>query len=138
MAIVGASALPGSFGARLAASAMSRGFGGRIDFINRSGGEILGHPIRAHISELDDAPDIAVLGIGGPNLEGALLDAIAAGARSAVIFDGCHGQTADGTPILQRLRDIARDAGIPVCGGSGMGFINTHSGAVASFYPVGC
>lgn len=136
MAVVGASARPGSFGARLARAVMSRGFQGRVDFVNPRGGEILGRPALGHISELDHAPDIAVLGIGGANLERALIDAIDKGARSAVIFDSCHGETADGTPILQRLREIAREAGLPVCGGSGMGFINTRSGAVASFYPA--
>lgn len=136
MAVVGASARPGSFGARLAGAVLSGGFQGRIDFVNPRGGEILGRPALGHISELDHAPDIAVLGIGGPNLERALIDAIDKGARSAVIFDSCHGETADGTPILHRLKDIAREADLPVCGGSGMGFINTRSGAVASFYPA--
>ncbi|WP_343082459.1 acetate--CoA ligase family protein [Ostreiculturibacter nitratireducens] len=136
MAVVGASARPGSFGARLAHAVLSGGFQGQIDFVNPRGGEILGRPAFTHISELDQAPDIAVLGIGGPNLERGLTDAIDKGARSAVIFDSCHGETADGAPILQRLKDIAREADLPVCGGSGMGFINTRSGAVASFYPA--
>lgn len=136
MAVVGASARPGSFGARLAHASLSGGFTGRIDFINPRGGEIMGRSALTHISELDHAPDIAVLGIGGANLERALLDTIDKGAKSAVIFDVCHGETASGAPILQRLKDIAREARLPVCGGSGMGFINTRSGAVASFYPA--
>lgn len=53
-----------------------------------------------------------------------------------MIFNSCQGKAADGTPLLQRLKDIAREAGLPVCGGSGMGFINTRTGAVASFYPA--
>lgn len=136
MAVIGASARPGSFGARLARAVLSRGFPGRIDFVNPRGGEIMGRPALTHIGELDHAPDIAVLGIGGANLERGLIDAIDKGARSAVIFDSCHGQTAEGAPILQRLKDIAREADLPVCGGAGMGFINTRSGAVASFYPA--
>ena len=135
MAVIGASARPGSFGARLAAATVSRDFQGRIDFINPRGGEILGHPALGHISELDHAPDVAILGVGATNLEQALLDAIDKGARSAVIFDSCQGKTADGTLLLQRLKDIACEADLPVCGGSGMGFISTRSGAVASFYP---
>lgn len=136
MAVVGVSARPGSFGARLASAVTSAGFQGRIDFVTPRGGEIAGRQAKASIRDLDHAPDVAVLGVGAANLERALLDAIEAGARSAVIFDSCHGSTEMGTPLLDRLRAIAREADLPVCGGSGMGFINTRSGAVASFYPA--
>lgn len=136
VAVVGASARAGSFGARLAQAALSGGFGGEISLINPRGGEILGRAALPSIRDLDHAPDIAVLGVGGANLERALIEAIDKGAKSAVIFDVCHGETADGTPILTRLKSIAAEAGIPVCGGSGMGVINTHSGLVGSFYPA--
>ncbi|KIC08793.1 hypothetical protein RA19_18080 [Leisingera sp. ANG-M1] len=136
MAVAGASARASSFGARLAEATLSGGFQGQISFINPRGGEILGRQALASIRELDHAPDVAVLGIGGANLEGALVDAIAMGAKSAVIFDVCHGETANGTPILARLKDIAAEAGIPICGGSGMGVINTQTGLVGSFYPA--
>ena len=100
MAVVGASARQGSFGARLAAAVASGGGQGRIDFVNPRVEEILGRPAPGRISELDHAPDIAVLGIGGPNLECGLMDAIEKGAKPAVVFDSCHGETSDGTPIL--------------------------------------
>lgn len=86
---------------------------------------------------MDHARDVAVLGVGGANLERALLGAVAKGAKTAVIFDSCHGATAGGKPLLARLTSIAADANIPVCGGSGMGFINTRLTAVASFYGAG-
>ncbi|MER8435987.1 acetate--CoA ligase family protein [Mesorhizobium sp. M1312] len=137
MVVVGASAKAGSFGARLATSTLSREFAGPISFVNPRGGEIMGREALTSIRDLDHAPDVAVLGVGRANLERALIEAIEKDARSAVIFDTCHGEAADGSPILTRLRAIAAEAGIPVCGGSGMGFINTRSGAVASFYPAG-
>lgn len=137
MVVVGASARPGSFGTRLAKATMSARFPGQITFVNPRGGEICGRTALPSLADLDHVPDVAVLGVGGANLERALLDAIAKGARSAVIFDSCHGETANGHLLLPRLRAIAAEADIPVCGGSGMGFINTRSGAVASFYPAG-
>lgn len=137
MVVVGASARAGSFGARLAEATLSAGFQGRLSFVNPRGGEILGRAALLSLSDLDHAPDVAVLGVGGANLERALLDAIAMGAKSAVIFDSCHGETSDGKPLLSRLKSIAAEANIPVCGGSGMGFINTRLGAVASFYGAG-
>ncbi len=136
MAIVGASARPGSFGSELAASVISNNYKGKISFINPRGGTILGQEVLPSIRELDHAPDVVVLGIAGKNLERALLDAMDMGAKSAVIFDACYGETKSGDLILQRLRDIAHEANLPVCGGAGMGFLNIHTGAVASFYPA--
>ena len=136
MAVVGASARIGSFGARLAAATLSGGFQGKISFVSPRGGTILDREAVPSIGDLDYAPDVAVLGVGSANLERALIDAIEKGARSAVIFDTCHGAREDGQPILDRLKAIAREADIPVCGGSGMGFINIRAGLVASFYPA--
>jgi acetyltransferase len=137
MAVAGASAREGSFGLRLVQSVLSAGYAGKIQFINPRQSEILGKPCLPGFADLDEAPDLAVLGVGAANLEKALLDAIGRGARAAVLFDACYGDTADGTPRLQRLRDIAGEAGIPVCGGAGMGFVNVATGCVASFYGAG-
>ncbi len=136
VAVLGASARPGSFGERLAKATRSAGYGGRIDFINPRGGKILGQEALTSLKDLGYAPDLVVLGLGSGNLEGALLDALAVGAKSAVIFDSCHGETAKGTPILTRLKAIAREADLPVCGGSGMGLINMQTRLVAGFYPA--
>lgn len=136
MAVVGASARTGSFGERLAKATVSAGYTGNISFINPRGGTILGREVLTSIAELDHAPDIAVLGIGGANLERALRDAIDKSARTAVIFDACHGTAADGASLVTRLKAIAHEAGLPVCGGNGMGVLNTRKGLVGSFYPA--
>ena len=137
LAVVGASERPGSFGLRLAEAVTSAGYRGDIHFVNPRYGSVLGRPCLASLAELPAAPDLAILGVGARNLERSLLDAIDAGAGSAVVFDACHGETADGEPLLDRLRAIAREADIPVCGGAGMGIINVETGCVASFYGGG-
>lgn len=134
IAVAGVSERPQSFGLRLAQAVVSAPFGGRIDFVNPRYEAVLGKPCRKSFAALDHAPDLAILGVGAHNLEQSLLDAISGGAKSAVIFDACFGETADGVPLLSRLRDIAAAHGVPVCGGAGMGLINVPSGCVASFY----
>ena len=136
IAVLGASERPGSFGLRLAESVLSGGFSGRIDFVNPRQSTILGRPCYRDIGELEEAADLAILGLGAANLESALRASIERGVSGAVIFDSCHDNTTAGAPLLQRLRDIAREAKLPVCGGAGMGFINTSTGCVASFYPA--
>ncbi|WP_167391478.1 acetate--CoA ligase family protein [Mesorhizobium temperatum] len=134
IAVVGVSERANSFGLRLAQAVTSANFSGRIDFINPRYESVLGRPCRASLGDLDEAPDLAILGVGGRNLEQSLVDAIGSGAKSAVIFDACNGKATDGAPLLSRLKDIAREHGIAVCGGAGMGLINVPSGCVASFY----
>lgn len=136
IAVIGASAAPGSFGERLAQASLSARFGGQLDFVNPRGGEIAGRPVRRSLAELPQRPELVVLGVGARNLETALVQSLEAGARGAVIFDACHGDDREGRAILPRLRAIAREARLPVCGGSGMGVLNVHSGLVASFYPA--
>ncbi|AZO07897.1 CoA-binding protein [Mesorhizobium sp. M3A.F.Ca.ET.080.04.2.1] len=134
IAVAGVSDRLGSFGRRLAQAITSTSFSGKIDFINPKYGTVLGRPCHRRFGDLDAAPDLAVLGMGGRHLELGLLDAIEAGAKSAVIFDACFGETADGMSLLARLRGIAAEHNIPVCGGAGMGLVNVGSGCVASFY----
>ncbi|HWA42846.1 MAG TPA: acetate--CoA ligase family protein [Hypericibacter adhaerens] len=137
IAVVGASERANSFGLRLSQAVLSAGYEGQISFVNPKQDSILGRRCHRSIAELEHAPDLAILGVGAVNLEAALLAAIERGARSAVIFDACHGEAAAGGPLLARLRDIAHEARIPVCGGAGMGLVNLPTRCVASFYPAG-
>jgi acetyltransferase len=136
IAVVGASQREGSFGLRLAQAVLSAGYRGQIDFVNPRQTQILGKPAHASLADLPDAPDLAILGVGAGNIESSLVSAIERGAGAAVIFDACYGSAASGAPLLARLRDIAREANFPVCGGAGMGFINVPDACVASFYPA--
>ncbi|MBZ0141278.1 MAG: acetate--CoA ligase family protein [Pseudorhodoplanes sp.] len=136
VALVGVSAREYSFGFRLAEAFLGRSYGGRFDFVNPRGGQIFGHRCLQRIDEIETAPDLAVLGVGRANIESALIDAINAGARSAVIFDACYGNRDDGGSLLNRLKDIAREADLPICGGNGMGFINVQSDLVVTSFPA--
>lgn len=134
VAVLGASDRAGSFGRSLVEATTSLNYPGKISFINPKRSRILGYPCYADLSALDHAPDVVVIGVGGPNVEASLVDAIDAGAGSAVIFDSCQGMASSGEALLARLRDVSREANFPVCGGNGMGFINVPDGCVASFY----
>ena len=134
IAVAGVSQRPGSFGLRLAQAVTSAGFNGRIDFVNPRYDRVLDKPCHPSLAGLGEAPDLAILGVGAANLERSLLDAIEGGAKSAVIFDACFGETTGRMPLLARLKEIATEHEIPVCGGAGMGLINVGTGCVASFY----
>ncbi|MGI9406392.1 MAG: CoA-binding protein, partial [Hyphomicrobiaceae bacterium] len=137
IALVGASPRPGSIGNATARALLASGFNGSVTFVNSRHSEVEGRLCVADLSELEAPPDLAILNVGAARIEDALRQVIDGGARSAVIFDACHGETATGEPLLKRLRSMACDAGIPVCGGNGMGFFNLTDRIHASFYGAG-
>src|SRR5262249_7839459 len=74
-----------------------------------------------------DAPgsvDLAILGVANARIEQAMKDAVTADARSIVTFSSLYEEPAEGPSLAERVAALAREAGIPLCGGNGMGFLN--------------
>jgi len=126
VAVVGASVKEGSLGHQMMVELLRGGYEGVIYPVNPGYAEILGHACFASLAEVPQAPDLAILGVANHRVEQALADAVAAGARSAVTFSSLHEDDPDPDrpPLRDRLASIAREAGIPLCGGNGMGFLN--------------
>jgi len=127
VAVVGASARPDSFGEQLMVQLVRGGFDGHVHPVNPGYDEVLGYRCAPSIADLPGTVDLAILGVGNSRLEEHLAAAAEAGARSAVIFSSCYEPPQEGRPRLpERLAEIARRAGIIVCGGNGMGFLNVE------------
>ena len=125
VAVVGASARPGSFGERMMLELIEGGYGGRIYPVNPRYEEILGRGCYGSVAELPEPVDVVILGVPNGVLEEQLAAAAEAGARSAVIFASGFEEPRPGVPPLtDRLGTIARDAGMALCGGNCMGFLN--------------
>ncbi len=134
IALVGASARPGSVGNLMVRTLLGGGFPGEVALVNPRYDEIESLPCRASLGELETPPDLVVAGVGGERVEAVLDEAVAVGAGGLVVFDACHGQHPAGGTLLARLRDKAQEADLPVCGGNAMGFYNLPARCHASFY----
>jgi acetate---CoA ligase (ADP-forming) len=129
VAVLGASARPGSFGEQMMVQLVRGGFAGVIHPVNPRYSELMGLRCVSSIAELSEPVDLAILGVANERLEEQLRAAATAGARSAVIFASCYEEPIQGTaPLSQRLVAIAREADMAVCGGNGMGFMNFERG----------
>jgi len=127
VAVVGASARPGSFGEQMMLQLLRGGFDGHVYPVNPRYEEVLGHQCYPSVGAVPAEVDLAILGVANARLEEQLTASARAGARSAVIFASCHEPAAPGRHTLaQRLTDIARGAGMTICGGNGMGFVNVE------------
>lgn len=133
IALVGASEREGSVGRTMVEVLQAGGFGGAVHAVNPRYESVLGLPCVAGLADLPQAPDLAVLSVAAHRMEQTMADAIASGARSAVVFDPCFFEDDEAPLLLDRLKGLAREAAFPVCGGNGMGFINHDSRTWVSF-----
>jgi acyl-CoA synthetase (NDP forming) len=135
VAVVGASAQHGSFGYELLHQLRAGGFDGTIYPVNPRYAEIDGLACAPSIAAVPEPVDLAILGVGNTSLEAVLRSAGESGARSAVICASGHAiEDAEGPPLPERLSDIARQYGMAICGGNGMGFINLERHLRATGY----
>lgn len=127
MAVIGASARPGSFGERMVVE--GRRGSARTYLVNPRYRRIGDTPCFASLDDLDEVPDLVLLGVPDDALIGQLEIAAAGGVRSAVLFGSAHG---DGRRA--QITDIATRAGMAVCGAGCMGFVNNITGVRALGY----
>ena len=127
VAVVGASIKQGSLGASMMRELRRGGFEGSVYPVNPGYDEVDGYRCYPSIGEVPEPVDLAILGVANARIEQALSDAATAGAGSAVTFSSLHEEPGDGPDLKQRLRTIAVEHGMPMCGGNGMGFVNVGS-----------
>ncbi len=136
VAVVGASPREGSVGRQVLLELTEGGFDGDLYPVNPKYEEILGFACHPTVTDVPGPVDLVILGVSNALLEEQLTLAAAAGARSAAIFASGYETPREGLPPLtERLSLIAREAGMAVCGGNGMGFVNVERGLRAcGFY----
>ena len=74
--------------------------------------------------------DLAILGVANQRIEQAARDAGLAGAGSVVTFSSLYEEEPPepGMPLLgERVAAIAREYGMAICGGNGMGFVHAEA-----------
>ena len=133
IALVGGSPRQGTVGNMMIKALMMGGFPGELVVVNPRYENVEGIPAYASLAELPQPPDLAILSVAAHRMEEVMSEALKVGIRSAVIFDPCFYE-GDTTPaLLDRLKSLVKEAGIPVCGGNGMGYFNYDARTFASF-----
>ena len=124
VAIVGASDDPRKWGNWLARGAL-RGAGRRPTYlVNRRGGTVLGTDTHASLSELPSPAELVAIAVPAAGLDGAIDDALAAGAR-AIIAITAGGPTDERGQAQLAAR--VREAGAVLLGPNCMGVLDTGS-----------
>ena len=137
VALVGASARPGTFGQRMVQEVTRSPSGPRVYLVNPRYAEVGGDRCHPSLADRPEPVDLVLLGVRDDALEEQLALAAARGDRSAVIFGNAHEDPAGrpaGPALRDRLADLARGAGMQLCGAGCMGFVNVSRGLRAIGY----
>ncbi len=133
IALVGASERVGSLAVSTYQQIINKGYKGKVYPVNPKYSELHGQCCYSSLESLPAVPDLVVFAISGRTLEGSFDQAISIGVGGIVIYASNYLEN-DITPSLnERLRQKAKDAGIPVCGGNSMGFYNYDDDVFISF-----
>ncbi|HEX6399741.1 MAG TPA: CoA-binding protein, partial [Actinomycetota bacterium] len=127
VAVVGASVKEGSLGRQMLVELERGGFEGAIYPVNPGYDEVLGLRCYPSIGEVPEPVDLAIVGVANARIERAIRDAAEAGAASAVTFSSLYEQEPPEPgmpPLPERVAAIAREHGMALCGGNGMGFVS--------------
>ncbi len=135
VAVVGASATPGSFGSALLRGVTAGGYTGTVYPVNPGRAEIGGMACWPSLADLPARPDCALLAVADERLPAALAAVADAEIPASVVFAGMPAPLPDGTPLPERLREIARAGNVALLGGNAMGFFNYRDGLFAAGYP---
>jgi len=137
VAVVGASARPGSFGEIAVRQLLEGGHKGPLWPVNPRYQEVLGLRCYGSLAEVPEPVDLVVLGVRNALLEQELSAAAEARAAAAVIFASGLEEAAPGASTLAaRLADIADGAEMRVCGVNCMGFLNVARGLLVSGFTM--
>jgi acyl-CoA synthetase (NDP forming) len=133
IAVIGASTTPDSVGNTCVRMVRRGRYGGAVYPINPKYQEVEGLKCYPSLSALPEAPDLAVFCVANHRLEETMADAIANKVRASTFFSSGYLEQDSQPPLSKRLAAMAREAGMPVCGGNCMGFYNLDIGLYMSF-----
>jgi acyl-CoA synthetase (NDP forming) len=100
------------------------GFEGRIAPVNPKYEQVEDLECYPGLADVPFDVDLAILGVPNSALEAQMGAAAARSIRSAVIFASGYEGAPDDSSLIDRLKSIATDNDITICGGNCMGFVN--------------
>jgi acyl-CoA synthetase (NDP forming) len=128
VAVVGASPRFDTPGNYMVKQLIIGGYSGEVAAVNPKYDEVEGIACFPGLDELPFVPDLVLLGVGNRRLERQMEEAARCGARGVVVFASALEDPPDDPPLTERLRSIAAEAGMAVCGANCMGFADVERG----------
>ena len=134
IALVGASATPGSFGESVLANLKNAGFGGELHLVNPKRPVIQGQACLGSIEEMPSGIDCAVLAVPGAAVVASVRACASKGVGSAIVFSAGFAETGkEGAAAQNELTGIAEEHGMILDGPNCLGIVNYMDGIPLTF-----
>ncbi len=110
------------------------GYKGRIYVVHPEAPEILGHKTYSRISDLPEAPDLAIMSVGRDRILPAFEECVERGAKRAIVISqGFADADEQGRELQKQLAETARERGARVVGPNTIGVYNCFANFTTSF-----
>jgi len=117
---------------------LDKGYPGKIFPVNPKYKTVAGLPCYPTVTAIPEPVDLAIVAVPAALVAEALGHCAAKGVRSAVVFSSGFGEMGeDGRELERRLAQIARRAGLRLCGPNTLGFMNAFDRVMATFSQAG-
>lgn len=134
VAVIGATEDRNRVGGRPLHYLRAFGYTGAVYPINPKRDQVQGFKAYPSLHELPEVPDVAVLAVGGEQVQVVLAQCAAKGIRSAIVMSSGFGEMGpEGIQRQARLVEEARALGIRLVGPNAQGVANFSTGAVLNF-----
>ena len=113
------------------------GYAGKIYVVHPKVSEILGHTTYSTVSELPEAPDLAVISVGRDRVLQVLTDCITKNIQQVIVISqGFADADERGKQLQKQLSDLARGSGTRIVGPNTMGVLNAFNGCSTAFVDI--
>ncbi|MGI6855109.1 acetate--CoA ligase family protein [Mesorhizobium sp. 1B3] len=137
IAVIGASDSPARIGGRPIRYLLDAGYAGRILPINPNYREIQGLTCHPTVSDLPQAPDLAIIALPAAAAVSAFRESAERGVRGAIIFSADFAESGDeGQQRQAQLTTIARRHGVALLGPNCLGAFNAAHRFYGSFSAI--
>ena len=126
VALVGASARPGSVGGAILRNLRGAGFTGPVHAVNSRGGEVQGVTAQRSVGEIPEPPELVVIAVPAAAVNGVARECGEIGVRAIVVISAGFGEAGDdGMARQDELVRICRQAGMRLVGPNCLGVLDT-------------
>ncbi|WP_020590320.1 acetate--CoA ligase family protein [Kiloniella laminariae] len=136
VALIGASAKPGSVSQTMLQHIRLGGFTGPVFAIHPTNVEVDGFRCYTSLDALPEVPEHAILCVGDHHVVERLSECAALGIKAATILSPLHAEGSNPDSLKQAVRTIAEETGIQIVGANCNGFYNFCSGLWACGFPT--
>ena len=128
VAVVGASDDVAKWGGSALRNILDGGFEGRIYPVSPHGGTFFGLPVSTSVEELPEAPDLALLAVGGRETGAVIEQCGRRGVRAAVVVAAGFSETGlQGRQAERELAQIATTQGVTLIGPNCVGLVSNET-----------